>query len=71
MPDETRKTTAGDDAPAAMSSEEIEVRAIEDATSGTAQRRPADGAETEQDIEFTEKRELALDERANDDPTRH
>jgi hypothetical protein len=61
----------GGDSLEKMSSEEIEVRAIEDATRGETLPTSKGGAETEQDVEYVEKRELAVDERENADPTRH
>jgi hypothetical protein len=54
-----------------MSSEEIEVRAIEDAIRDEPEPMPEGAGETEQDIEYAERRQLAVDERENADPTRH
>ena len=54
-----------------MSSEEVEIRAIGDATEDGPAPAPANADETEQDVEYHEKRELAVDERENVDPSKH
>ena len=54
-----------------LSSEEVEVRAIGDVVDGKGSHPSSDGTETEQAVEYDEKRELTIDERENVDPTRH
>jgi len=72
MQTETRSTTVGNGGDVdQISSEDIEVRAIGDATRGAAAPAPRGPADTEQSIEYAEKRELAIDERENVDPARH
>lgn len=65
-----RAIEGGKDLPES-SSEEVEIRAIGDATDGISARTPKSVDEAEQDIEYREKRELAIDERVNADPSQH
>jgi len=54
-----------------LSPDKIEVRAIGNAKSGRMAFFSDDAAQTEQAIEYEEKRELAIDEEENVDPTAH
>jgi hypothetical protein len=54
-----------------LSSEQIDVRAIGDANSGRMALFSDDATRSEQAIEYEEKRQLAIDEEENADPTAH